>query len=509
MKVKRAAPGGEGLVVDLLSPRALPRYLAGSTGRSARAGRPGCAPSPAIRSRTWAATSRPTSWRRSPPGGATTCACTCRRWPGAGDPEVAARVLADYRETVSDLLLERGVAPVGGLEPRPGIAGAQPGPRRARATCWTCTRRPTSPRPRPSGPATSRSPACTPTPNLPAHFGKPDTLFSKLASSAAHLAGRPLVSAESATWLGEHFQVAPSQVKPELDRLFLAGVNHVFLHGVTYSPADAPWPGWLFYASTDFGPESGFWPAMPALSDVRGPHPGDAAGQRSRTATCWCISRCTTCGTAAPRGTRRQAPAAPDRPRRRPLAAPAPERAGSAWPPTCWPAGACSTSSPTACWPSWTARPPARPSWSPAPGDARWPRCERLRRLAEAGAVVLFAGELPDDVPGLGALDRRRARAARGRGRRWARASERGRRRAAAGGWGAGGFVRGARRRRRRWRPRACAASGWRTWGSRCCASGAGRRPDARTGTLLPGQPGQPPVRGVGAAGHARPRRRW
>jgi hypothetical protein len=48
--------------------------------------------------------------------------------------------------------------------------------------------------------------------------------------------------------------------------LFLAGVNHVFFHGATYSPADAPWPGWLFYASTDSGPESGFWPAMPALS---------------------------------------------------------------------------------------------------------------------------------------------------------------------------------------------------------------------------------------------------
>ncbi len=74
------------------------------------------------------------------------------------------------------------------------------------------------------------------------------------------------MSAEAATWLGEHFQVAPSQVKPELDKLFLAGINHVFLHGVTYSPADAPWPGWLFYASTDFGPESGFWAAMPALS---------------------------------------------------------------------------------------------------------------------------------------------------------------------------------------------------------------------------------------------------
>ena len=149
------------------------------------------------------------------------------------------------------------------------------------------------------GPSHLPIPGLRTEPNLPAHFGKPDTLFSKLASSAAHLAGRPLVSAEAATWLGEHFQVAPSQVKPELDRLFLAGVNHVFLHGVTYSPADAPWPGWLFYASTDFGPESGFWRGDARAVGVRRPHPGACCRPRSPTAICWSTSRCTTCGTEA------------------------------------------------------------------------------------------------------------------------------------------------------------------------------------------------------------------
>lgn len=82
----------------------------------------------------------------------------------------------------------------------------------------------------------------------------PNRFVMKFASSAAHVAGRPLVSSESNTWLREHFQVALSHSKPELDKLMLAGVNHIFYHGITYSPKEAPWPGWLFYASTNFGP---------------------------------------------------------------------------------------------------------------------------------------------------------------------------------------------------------------------------------------------------------------
>jgi hypothetical protein len=43
-------------------------------------------------------------------------------------------------------------------------------------------------------------------------------------------------------------------------------VNHVFFHGATYSPPEVAWPGWLFYASTNFNPQSHFWEAMPALN---------------------------------------------------------------------------------------------------------------------------------------------------------------------------------------------------------------------------------------------------
>lgn len=97
-------------------------------------------------------------------------------------------------------------------------------------------------------------------------FGAPDVLAMKFASSAAHLSGKRLVSAETGTWLADHFKVSLSQVKPQIDELFTAGINHVFYHGITYSPANEGFPGWLFYASTNFGPQSHLWKHLPQLN---------------------------------------------------------------------------------------------------------------------------------------------------------------------------------------------------------------------------------------------------
>ncbi|KJD34755.1 glycoside hydrolase [Tamlana nanhaiensis] len=84
--------------------------------------------------------------------------------------------------------------------------------------------------------------------------GDADPVMLKFSSSAAHVAGKPLTSSETFTWLRDHFKVALSQTKPEVEDLFLNGVNHVFLHGTTYSPKRATWPGWKFYASVNFNP---------------------------------------------------------------------------------------------------------------------------------------------------------------------------------------------------------------------------------------------------------------
>lgn len=94
----------------------------------------------------------------------------------------------------------------------------------------------------------------------------PDINMLKFASSAANITGKPLISNESFTWLTEHFKTSWSQVKPEAEQIFLSGINHIFYHGTTYTPADVQFPGWLFYASTNFVPENSLWPNIKGLN---------------------------------------------------------------------------------------------------------------------------------------------------------------------------------------------------------------------------------------------------
>ncbi|TGD80746.1 glycosyl hydrolase [Hymenobacter wooponensis] len=86
-----------------------------------------------------------------------------------------------------------------------------------------------------------------------------DLLRLKFASSAAHVTGKKLASSESATWENDHFLSKLSDVKKAMDRMLLGGINHTFYHGTNYSPQAAAWPGWLFYAAVHFNPNNPFW----------------------------------------------------------------------------------------------------------------------------------------------------------------------------------------------------------------------------------------------------------
>ena len=99
----------------------------------------------------------------------------------------------------------------------------------------------------------------------PGKTRKNDSDFSmlKYAPSAAHICGKPLTSSETFTWLTEHFRTSLSQLKPDIDLMFCAGVNHMFFHGTCYSPKDDPWPGWKFYASIDMSPTNSIWRDAP------------------------------------------------------------------------------------------------------------------------------------------------------------------------------------------------------------------------------------------------------
>ncbi|AYN66297.1 glycoside hydrolase [Euzebyella marina] len=89
--------------------------------------------------------------------------------------------------------------------------------------------------------------------------GDADAVMLKFSSSAAHISGKQLTSSETFTWLRDHFKTALSQTKPEAEDLLLNGINHIFLHGATYSPDRAEWPGWKFYASVNFNPNNTIW----------------------------------------------------------------------------------------------------------------------------------------------------------------------------------------------------------------------------------------------------------
>lgn len=90
-----------------------------------------------------------------------------------------------------------------------------------------------------------------------------DLSMLKYAPSAAHITGKNLTSSETFTWLTEHFRTSLSQMKPDIDLMFCAGVNHMYFHGTAYSPNGEAWPGWKFYASIDMSPTNSIWRDAP------------------------------------------------------------------------------------------------------------------------------------------------------------------------------------------------------------------------------------------------------
>jgi glycosyl hydrolase family 106( putative alpha-L-rhamnosidase) len=245
--VERAAPGGEGNVVDHFAAGSVRRYL--HRFDEAFAGRPldglraffndSYEVDDSVGQADWTPSFLDEFQRRRGYD-------LRRELPAlfaASGSERSARALADYRETISDLLLDgftsewRDWAHARGRIVRNQAHG---------------------------------SPASIL--DLYAASDVPETegvgvYRMKWATSAANVAGRRLASAEAATWLGEHFVSTLADVRAAVDRCFTAGVNHVVYHGTAYSPLDEPWPGWLFYASVHFQPTNPWWGDLAALDE--------------------------------------------------------------------------------------------------------------------------------------------------------------------------------------------------------------------------------------------------
>ncbi|MFO1448315.1 MAG: glycosyl hydrolase [Opitutaceae bacterium] len=268
MKVKRAAPGAEGLVVDPYSPAALQRYLAPFSAAFAPY------PKGFLRGQFHDSFEYyHAGWTASLPAvfqamhgydlQAHAAALMSQAAPASpAEADTLARLKGDYRATLSRLHAEflqvwlqwsheRGFivrnqshgSPANLLDlygavdiPETETFGSTPFPIPGLRREWSSQK------------------------------DLPDSLVIRMASSAAHVMGRPLASSETCTWLREHWQEALAFAKPEIDRLFTDGINHIFYHGTVFSPQDAPWPGWLFYASTQFNPQNPWWDDFAALN---------------------------------------------------------------------------------------------------------------------------------------------------------------------------------------------------------------------------------------------------
>jgi hypothetical protein len=246
-KVKRAAPGGEGNVLDPFSVKALDQYLARFD--KAFADYRGEIP------RSWfhdsfeyyGAQWTPDFFREFETRRGYDLRTQLPALFGEGPEDAVARVKSDYRETISDLHL-------------------------AYIERWTewCHAHGSISRNQAHGSPGNLvdiyAAADIPETEIFGSVEEKHIPMNKFSSSAAHIAGRRFASSESFTWLTEHFQASLSNVKQAADYLFLSGVNHIFFHGIPYSPADAPWPGWQFYAAVNFGPQGGLWRDLPEFN---------------------------------------------------------------------------------------------------------------------------------------------------------------------------------------------------------------------------------------------------
>ena len=260
MKVKRAAPGGEGLVIDHFDKQAVANYLKHIEQAFERTKTPYphtfFNDSYEVEAGTWTPTLLSEFEKR--------------RGYKLEDhlPELIAyepQVLSDYRETLGDLLLENFThqwtawAHSHGAITRNQAHGSP-------ANLIDCYAAVDIPEIEGFGLSNLGIKGLR---QDPGKTRKNDSDFSmlKYAPSAAHICGKPYTSSETFTWLTEHFRTSLSQLKPDIDLMFCAGVNRMFFHGTCYSPKDDEWPGWKFYASIDMSPTNSIWRDAPYFMD--------------------------------------------------------------------------------------------------------------------------------------------------------------------------------------------------------------------------------------------------
>ncbi|MBO4297287.1 MAG: right-handed parallel beta-helix repeat-containing protein, partial [Clostridia bacterium] len=98
--------------------------------------------------------------------------------------------------------------------------------------------------------------------------GRAYTMVNKYVSSAAHIAGKRVVSAEEMTNTYLVFRTPLEFLKVGSDMAAFSGITHSVWHGFNYSPLEAPFPGWVQYG-TFHNERNTWWPYVRFLNDYR------------------------------------------------------------------------------------------------------------------------------------------------------------------------------------------------------------------------------------------------
>ena len=98
--------------------------------------------------------------------------------------------------------------------------------------------------------------------------GRGYTMINKYVSSAAHLTGNRMVSAEEMTNTYKVFTTTLEFLKVGSDMSAISGTTHSVWHGFNYSPLEAPFPGWVQYG-TFHNERNTWWPYVKNLNDYR------------------------------------------------------------------------------------------------------------------------------------------------------------------------------------------------------------------------------------------------
>jgi len=168
--------------------------------------------------------------------------------------DIGERIRADYRQTISDLLIDRFIQPF---------------------VDWNHAHKLLARFQAHGAPVdTLRGYGLADIPETEDLVDGGNPYFMRLARSAAHIYGRSIISAESLCWPGRAFSVTPAEMRQRADLILASGVNQMVFHGMPYAYQRERWPGWHAFApigfgagfSTMFSETNPIWPGVPRLT---------------------------------------------------------------------------------------------------------------------------------------------------------------------------------------------------------------------------------------------------